>query len=337
MTRKNMMEHFIHFLESSTFHGLSSIATGRKYVRLFWILVVIAGFTGAGLLIHESFQSWEESPVKTTVETRPITEITFPKVTVCPPKNTYTDLNHDLMITENITLDNDTRNELTHFAMEHLFNHLHLTILTNLSMLEEKNRYYNWYHGYTKITLPYYGRSSRTRNTFIYNIRTGVTSGTIFTKNFGEKFDADNVDTFFKYMVFVNPPNGVSDNVKFDPNVTLHFELEKIQMKDLSTGKDKLEMSAVSSRLINDLSISHFSRNFTPPGHSYNDRKISLQRSAILSDIRKQKLEEMPGFKFAWFYSGKHVDPISEYFNEALVRLVNTFLSNVNDSTINLL
>ena len=106
------MENIRSFLESSTIHGLAYISTGRKYVRLFWILVVIAGFTGAGVIIHQSFQSWDESPVKTTIETHPIAEITFPKVTVCPPKNTYTDLNYDLMMAENMTLDNETRNEL---------------------------------------------------------------------------------------------------------------------------------------------------------------------------------------------------------------------------------
>ena len=91
------MENVRNFLESSTIHGLAYIATGRKYVRLFWTLVVIAGFTGAGYMIHESFQSWNESPVKTTIETLPITELTLPKVTVCPPENTYTDLNYDLI------------------------------------------------------------------------------------------------------------------------------------------------------------------------------------------------------------------------------------------------
>ena len=60
-------------------------------------------------MIYESFQAWEESPVSTNIETLPITEITFPKVTVCPPKGTYTDLNYDLMITEKMVLDNEVR------------------------------------------------------------------------------------------------------------------------------------------------------------------------------------------------------------------------------------
>ena len=60
------------FFESSTIHGLVYIATTKhRLIRLFWILVVIAGFTGAGVMIYQSFQSWADSPVKTTIETLP--------------------------------------------------------------------------------------------------------------------------------------------------------------------------------------------------------------------------------------------------------------------------
>ena len=113
---------FTDFLESSSIGGLNHIATGRKYIRLFWILVVLTGFIGAGVLIYQSFESWQESPVKTTIETLPISQITLPKVTVCPPKNTYTDLNYDLMMTENMTLDHETRNELANYANDTLSN-----------------------------------------------------------------------------------------------------------------------------------------------------------------------------------------------------------------------
>ena len=96
------MEGIRSFLESSTVHGLSYISSTRKYARFFWIVVVLAGFSTAGYLIYQSFQSWADSPVKTTVETLPISEITFPKITVCPPRNTFTDLNYDLMLVENV-------------------------------------------------------------------------------------------------------------------------------------------------------------------------------------------------------------------------------------------
>ena len=93
------------FLESSTIHGLAYITSMRKLTSIFWILVVIAGFTGAGVLIYQAFQDWADSPVKTTIETEPIAKMTFPTMTVCPPKDTYTDLNYDLMTVKNKTVD----------------------------------------------------------------------------------------------------------------------------------------------------------------------------------------------------------------------------------------
>ena len=98
------------YLETSTIHGLTYISTTRKHIRIFWIFVVLAGFSTAGYLIQQSFQSWADSPVKTTVDTLPISEITFPKITVCPPRNTSTDLNYDLMAIENVSLDIVTEN-----------------------------------------------------------------------------------------------------------------------------------------------------------------------------------------------------------------------------------
>ena len=137
------MEGIKTYLESSTIHGFLHISNTRRFVRFFWILVVISGFIGAFTMIYQSFNSWTDSPIKTTIETKPITEITFPKVTVCPPKNTYTDLNYDLMMTENMTLDNDTRQELAKFGVEMLYDHLYDNIMRNMSKLEENDKYYN--------------------------------------------------------------------------------------------------------------------------------------------------------------------------------------------------
>ena len=177
------MENIRQFLDSSTIHGLAYIATGRKYVRLLWTLFVIAGFTGAGVLIYQSFQSWNESPVKTTIETHPIEDITFPKVTVCPPKNTFTDLNYDLMVTENMTLSEGIKDELINYSLELLYDHLHENMIKNLSLLEDKERYYNWYHGYNAIQLPSYYASQLN-----YVVRTSAISGNISSQHYGQNF-----------------------------------------------------------------------------------------------------------------------------------------------------
>ena len=250
----SFMESMKNFLESSSIHGLTHISSSRKYARLFWITIVISGFTGAGIIIYQSFHAWHEDPVKTTEDTIPINEIPFPKVTVCPPKHTYTDLNFDLLNTENMTIDNKTRSELISYSLALLYDQLHNNMMKNLSILKDEKRYYNWYHGYTRIMLPSY------TNTFRYDVYTSATSGHISTQHFGEKFDTHKVARNIAYKINIKPPpgarNSVTDQQNFftfenldedatcndnneESNFTLHIEIEKISMKDLA-GKDIL-------------------------------------------------------------------------------------------------
>ena len=97
------------FLENSSIHGLGFIAQTRAFARLFWIIVVILGFTLASLLIMTSFQDWTDNPVTTTIDTLPISEVPFPRITVCPPKNTFTNLNYDLLFASNVSMSKEKR------------------------------------------------------------------------------------------------------------------------------------------------------------------------------------------------------------------------------------
>ena len=101
------------FLESSTVHGLTYISTSKNcLVKLFWITVVIGGFTTASILINFSFSDWKDSPISTSFETFPISKMLYPNITVCPPEFANTALNFDLQLLENATLDTDTRHSL---------------------------------------------------------------------------------------------------------------------------------------------------------------------------------------------------------------------------------
>ena len=201
-----IMEGFRAFLENSTIHGLGYISTTRRLIRLFWILIVFIGFSGAGVLIYQSFKGWSESPVRTTTETQPIDKLTFPKVTVCPPKHTYTDLNYDLMMAQNMTLDSDTRNELVSYAKESLNDQVYDTVINNLNKLEDDDRYYNWYHGYTEISAPI---PNFKEYDFQYQVITAAISGNISTQNFGRLFDAELVEKSINYRIDVKPPSKV--------------------------------------------------------------------------------------------------------------------------------
>ena len=136
------------YLESSTIHGLSYISTTQKCSRIFWVVIVIVGFSGAGELIYDAFQSWALSPISTSEETLPMEQIKFPKVTVCPPKNTFTDLNYDLMQAENI--EDFDRVQLRDFIIDFIDNHV---FMDDLNKLQEDKRFYNWYYGYSQLTI----------------------------------------------------------------------------------------------------------------------------------------------------------------------------------------
>ena len=112
------MESFKEFLETASINGLNHISSTRKWTRLFWINLVTLGFLVSIFLIWESFQTWTENPIRTTTKTVPMTEMKFPKLTVCPPKNTFTDLNYDLMLAEDVKITNKKRHELYEYVVE---------------------------------------------------------------------------------------------------------------------------------------------------------------------------------------------------------------------------
>ena len=82
------------------------------------MIVVLSSFIIAGGLIRRSILSWEKTPVITTIETLPITEVSFPLVTVCPPRQSFTNLNYDLMTMDNVKIDEQTRTRLTRLAVK---------------------------------------------------------------------------------------------------------------------------------------------------------------------------------------------------------------------------
>ena len=46
-----------------------------------------------------------------------------------------------------------------------------------------------------------------------------------------------------------------------------------------------------------------------------NFQFMRLKRHIIDSDVKKQRLDTMPGFKFTWYYSGVEVEPEASYLD----------------------
>ena len=252
-------------------------------------------------MIYQSFDAWAQSPIKTTIETRPINEITFPKVTICPPKNTYTDLNYNLKMLENLTLDDDTRNNLMDYSAEILNDYLYEEAILNIKKLQDTDRYFNWYHGYTEINMDMEIIDDKTGlkvEGSKLRMNTFATSGTIQTENYGVKFDADKVELILDIRVFMNIPCTMVNN----QNSTLHIEIEKL----LIEGKDKFNTFYGGYNHKNILHV-------IAPKYSF---EVAFEGALKRDQIENLKLKTIPGFKITWNYTGDVQKQSPYYSNE---------------------
>ena len=300
------MEEFRQFLESSTIHGLYFISTAKKWSRFFWIMVVFVGFIGAGVIIQTSFHNWEQSPIVTTIETLPIYKLTFPNITVCPPKDSYLNLNYDILNANKTSLDNESRENLIQFAMEVFQNEFYDDILSNLSKLKDPDLYYNWYHGYSLLQYPSYDPKYEN---LIHKITTSATSGNISTAHFGEMFDAEKVDGNIDFQIEIKVPNN-----SLSENITLMYNVEKHTIKEFSNN-DQFNIylgynnGEYYSMYNVDADLGNVTKNITNPNYSL---LFNLQRKVTKESINSLKMKHMPGLRLTWKYN-KNVAKISEH------------------------
>ena len=102
------------FLSTSTIHGTAQIShqVNSPLVKSVWVIIVTLCFGFAVFLISNSYTDWNKSPVSSVTTTRPISDLKFPDVTVCPPKGSNTMLNQAL---DQVTEENQTPGLREHF------------------------------------------------------------------------------------------------------------------------------------------------------------------------------------------------------------------------------
>ena len=281
------------FLESSTIHGLVHIANNRSFARLFWMMIVLTGFSIAGILIRSSFVNWADSPVKTTIKTRPIWDLQFPKITVCPPDNSFTNLNYDLMtMDERVNLTKKERIDIGDHAFNILQDSLHQKVIDDFFKVEEENRYQNLYYGKTSLIFP--------QNSLGFKLfmKTFATSGSIKTKYFGELFNSANVEKDFHFTVDIIAPDQAIEN----KDVTLHIEIEKVSMQVSGDSVDKIWVKKDKSEF--DPKANHVVYKITGPSSA---TRVEFKRFVTKEDVKNNEklLPSMPGFNVKWFFDPK--------------------------------
>ena len=280
------MGEFKSFLETSTIHGLSYISSTRKYARFFWLSIVIAGFVGASLLIQESFASWSKSPISTTIETLPISEISFPKVTVCPPKNTYTDLNYDMTNIGNISIDFDLLNEnsssyrLLESFVKYFQNEDFKEKIPDILAFDEIGKFENWYNGKSLANL----QSNK--------ISTYATSGEITSPYFGEDFQSDKFNwAGVQYDIIVDHPfsewDDYENEYEYPGTIILSIEYDILDNLECIHLKGYGLPSCLDGNGTREFRIDNF-EGITIIYHRRQD--------LTATEIKELKLKHIPGF-----------------------------------------
>jgi len=213
-------------------------------------------------------------------------------------------LNYDILKSENI-LDNNTREELFEIALDEIQEHFYEEIMTNLSKVEESHRNYNWYHGYSRVSHPYYAPWNNQLNILIW---TSVTSGNISTQNFDHKFDADKVDGNMNIGIIVSVHPSLRGNK--NSNTTLMFKIKKKTMKEFSDN-DKISFDYGSTYI--DADVTNWTKNISY--QSKDSYEFLIDRRLPADAISKLDLELMPGFRLLWNYD-KPLDQDPEYRDE---------------------
>ena len=211
------MKVFQEFLESSTIHGLSYISTSKSLlVKTFWLLVVVVCFSFSGYLIVDSFLDWEHAPVATSEETKPIQDVNFPKITVCPPRGSHTALNYYLEEAKHMRLNDSQKRDLVALAGTLVEDRESWEIMMDNMQFKERNRFRNWYEGKSQVQFhferirfvpsaiqTFESAASGGGNSFIYSNNfkfvSSEASGSVETPWFEEGFDEE---TFYSAVSY---------------------------------------------------------------------------------------------------------------------------------------
>ena len=241
-----------------------------------------------------SFQSWSVKPISTTVETLPIGQIQFPKVTICPPKDTITDLNQVLNEFGNKTFQYDILNEsTTGYQVREKFttffqNEDFKRKLSKVDLFYENERYKKWYEGDSSARFP-----SQDWENWKIGILTAATSGVISTPYFKEKFDFNRYEQQTTYYVNIQSP--------YNEGATLLLNLEY----DVLEGNyECLKISGVRTSHV--LDCLNYEENFKqikielkgPETTTVRFRRITYLSKTSMTEILKKRA--LTGFRVSW-------------------------------------
>ena len=286
--------------------------------------------------VIRSFNGWSENPISTTVDYRPITDIPFPLVTVCPPRNTYTSLNLALRTVENITLTSETREELTQWLPEIIFdsdfdyNFEKFSLATNLSR--------DWYSGDTQITflLPSTVSEEEKDSLMAVMYSTSALAGTVSSPFFKQPFQGDAFERMLTFRIGFDKPKNATPTTKLE--LKLEFDTDKKRYWEevvIGSGHYKLDGWFEDEKMEWIEEPTNFTQK-VPLGTPMNERDpyvfVEFRRRMTAEDVSRWRTKRNTGIRLSWSYDDPELEPDHKYLeqNRDFIRLANILHSQNN-------
>ena len=295
------MDGIREYLENSTIHGMNHILKTSRMVRAAWIVIVLMGFSWSGLLIYQSVDNWQQNPVATTISTNPIHQITFPIIYVCPPKNSYTNLNHDIINTHNTTLTDDQIQQLKYIVDEKIEESEKEKFIYEINKYYEENKFLNWYLELSEpIIINSYYVFGYDKQLIYY--KNSASSGSIGTPYFKEQFQ---YEKFYYLVHYEYTITGIS---KTD-NTTLILELD-IDLKEITGGSETLVITSYTrehdylhhSQVASYRLTGPMKKKIKLGASNISEIKITFERDIHSVYVENWSSRRMTGFQIRWYY-----------------------------------
>ena len=307
-----MLKGIKEFLDTSTIHGLAYISSTKGPPKVFWTTVVVCSFLTAGLMISSSFSNWFDNPIATTEKTLSVKEVTFPTITVCPPRNTFTNLNWDLIKGQNLTIDEQTRNSMRYTMYEVIHGEFVKETMAAFAFYNEESKSRNYYHGYDELRWIE-DVSTDAKKPLLLSPSSAAVNDSVRSPYFGEQY-ADS--KFFRDLSFyfnIKIPKEIEKNSSIYLFVKITADIVGSPMEEvLYNWRDV--MGGQTEVLLT-----------IPVTRCYN-RKCSFSFKRKISDefVSDWLDKRMTGVEIEWHYNAT-VTPDAEYIedNENFIRIVN--------------
>ena len=245
----------------------------------------------------------------TTIETKAISEISFPTVTVCPPKGTFTNLNYDLVNINNSMLGVDQRQSLKSFIHKAIIDQEFKAVLEEDNSYKIRGKYESWFKGTTQFTLP----ETKSKTTFF--LWTTANEGEAESPNFGVDYSRRYFPIKLSYLLLIFPPKKFNDNpfplgksnVTYDKKFKLEIHVDTKESE--GEGSEWIEISPSGFPTSEIVRLSGpVSKNKTFPviiRSRKNTRQILIrfERELTKKDLQDWNEKRNTGFRAKWYYT----------------------------------